>query len=180
MKALRYLLPLVVFLAIGVFLASGLGKDPRLIPSPLVGKKAPEFSLPSLHEPTRVVSSAALRGKPYLLNIFASWCVSCREEHPILTGFAKSGVIDVIGLDWKDPHEDAMRWLQMFGDPYHDIAVDADGRIAIDFGVTGAPESFLVDANGVIVHKVTGIITPEIIEKELKPKIAALAAGAKS
>jgi cytochrome c biogenesis protein CcmG/thiol:disulfide interchange protein DsbE len=180
MKALRYLLPLIVFLGIGVFLYSGLGKDPQILPSVLVGKRAPDYSLPSLHTPGQVVSAASLRGKPYLLNVFASWCVTCRVEHPTLTALAKSGVLPVIGLNWKDPHEDAVRWLGMFGDPYTDIAVDAEGRTAIDLGVTKAPESFLIDANGTILHKVTGPITPEIIETELKPRLAALAtAGAK-
>jgi cytochrome c biogenesis protein CcmG/thiol:disulfide interchange protein DsbE len=111
--------------------------------------------------------------------VFASWCVTCRVEHPTLTALAKSGLVTVIGLNWKDPHEDAMRWLGMFGDPYHDIAVDAEGRTAIDLGVTKAPESFLVDPEGIIVHKVTGPITDEIIEKELKPRLAAMTAGKK-
>lgn len=180
MKTLRYLLPLVVFVAIGAFLFSGLGKDPTIIPSVLVGKPAPDFSLPSLHAPGTSVSALSLRGKPYLLNVFASWCVTCRVEHPTLTALAKSGLVKVVGLNWKDPHDDAMRWLGMFGDPYHEIAIDAEGRTAIDLGVTKAPESFLIDGNGVIVHKVTGPITPEIIETELKPKLAAIAAGARS
>lgn len=176
----RYVLPFAGFIALGVFLFSGLNKDPRVVPSPLIGKPAPQYALPSLHAPAQVVSAVAMRGKPYLLNVFASWCVACREEHETLSAFAKTGAIPVIGLDWKDPHEDALRWLGMFGDPYRDIAVDADGRVAIDFGVYGAPESFLIDSNGTIVHKVIGPLTPEIIETELKPRIAALSSGKKS
>jgi cytochrome c biogenesis protein CcmG/thiol:disulfide interchange protein DsbE len=166
MIALRYLLPLAVFALIAGFLWSGLYKDPHIVPSPLIGKPAPVYSLPALHDSTRVVSAVALRGKPYLLNVFASWCVACREEHQTLAAFARSGLVPVIGLDWKDPHDDALRWLAQLGDPY--------GDIAIDFGVYGAPESFLIDGAGTIRHKVIGPLTPEIIEKELKPRIAQL------
>ena len=125
MKALRFVFPLAVFLGIAIFLFAGLGKDPRVLPSPLIDKPAPEFDLPNLHDPAARVSSKALRGKVYLLNVWGSWCVSCRIEHPVLEAFAREKLVPVIGLDWKDAREDALRWLAQFGDPYDAIAVDA-------------------------------------------------------
>ena len=177
MKALRFVFPLAVFLGIAIFLFAGLGKDPRVLPSPLIDKPAPEFDLPDLHDPAARVSSKALRGQIYLLNVWGSWCVSCRIEHPVLEAFAREKLVPVIGLDWKDPREDALRWLAQFGDPYDQIAVDADGRTAIDFGIYGAPESFLVDAAGVIRFKHVGPLTPDVVEGKLKPMIAKLQGG---
>jgi cytochrome c biogenesis protein CcmG/thiol:disulfide interchange protein DsbE len=177
MKFLRYLLPLALFLGLAALLASGLGKDPHVVPSPLIGKPAPAFDLPTLRDPSRRVNSATLAGKPYLLNIWGSWCVACREEHETLMSFSRLALVPVIGLDWKDDHPTALAWLQQLGDPYSEVVTDDSGRVAIDFGVYGAPESFLVDAQGVIRHKVIGPITPGVVERELKPRIAALNAG---
>lgn len=174
MKALRFVIPLAVFFGMMLFLFSGLGKDPRVLPSPLIDKPAPDFDLPGLHDPEARVSSKALLGRMYLLNVWGSWCVSCHEEHPVLTQFAETGLVPVIGLDWKDPREDALRWLAQFGDPYDAIAVDADGRTAIDFGIYGAPETFLIDATGVIRFKYVGPLTSDVVEKQLKPLIASL------
>jgi cytochrome c biogenesis protein CcmG/thiol:disulfide interchange protein DsbE len=176
---LRYLLPLALFAGLAALLASGLGKDPHVVPSPLIGKPAPAFDLPAFADASRRVTSAALAGQPYLLNVWGSWCVACREEHETLMQLSQSGLIPIIGFDWKDSHEDAQRWLAQLGNPYREVAVDAEGRTAIDLGVYGAPESFLIDAQGVIRHKVIGPITPEIIERELKPRIAALGRSAK-
>ena len=174
MKSLRFVLPLVLFAGLAVLLFAGLGKDTRLVPSPLIDKPAPSFELPSLRDPSTRIRSADFAGKPWLLNVWGSWCVACRVEHEVLTAFAKRELVPVVGLNWKDVPEDAHRWLAQFGDPYDAIPVDADGRIAIDYGVYGAPESFLIDASGVIRFKHVGPLTPEIVERELVPRIAAM------
>jgi len=173
----RMLFPLGVFLVLAAVLASGLGKDPRKVPSPLIGKPAPQFDLPALKVPERRVTSLAYAGKPYLVNVWGSWCVACREEHETLMNLSRSGLLPIVGLNWKDARDDALRWLELFGDPYNDIAVDADGRMAIDFGVYGAPESFLIDGTGTIRHKFIGPITPKLVEDELKPRLAAMTRG---
>jgi cytochrome c biogenesis protein CcmG/thiol:disulfide interchange protein DsbE len=180
MRLLRYLLPLLVFAGIAVLLYGGLGKDTRIVPSPLIDKPAPAFDLPDLRDPTARVSKAGWLGKVYLLNVWGSWCPTCHEEHPVLAAFARQNVVPIVGLNWKDERETALRWLQQFGDPYTAIAQDVEGRTAIDFGIYGAPESFLIDAGGTIRWKHVGNLTPEIIERELKPRVAALAAGARS
>jgi cytochrome c biogenesis protein CcmG, thiol:disulfide interchange protein DsbE len=174
----RLLLPLLAFFALGVLLFNGLGKDPRIVPSVLIDKPAPAFDLPELRAADQRVSSESLKGEPYLLNVWASWCFACRIEHPVITDLAKSGLVRVVGFNYKDAPEDAKRWLAQFGDPYSDIAQDLDGRIAIEFGVYGAPESFLIDGQGVIRHKIIGPLTPEIVEREIKPKLAELKGGA--
>jgi cytochrome c biogenesis protein CcmG/thiol:disulfide interchange protein DsbE len=148
--------------------------DPRDVPSPLINKPAPAFVLPTLDDPSQIVSKASLLGKPYLLNIFASWCVACGQEHPTLMAEgAQLGVL-LIGYNYKDAPEDAKNWLSQHGNPYGMVIVDRPGRTAIDFGVYGAPESFLIDAKGVIRYKHIGPFTPDIIAQELKPAIAAL------
>lgn len=173
-KALRYLLPLLVFLGIAFFLYRGLSLNPREVPSPLIGKKVPDFNVPLLGDSSRTLSAAELRGKVYLLNVWGSWCVSCREEHPVLVDLAKKGTIPIYGLNWKDKQDDAMAWLKRFGDPYVGSGVDRDGKVAIDFGVYGAPETYLVDREGVIRFKQTGPLTWEIIEKKIMPIVAKL------
>jgi len=175
---MRALIPLAVFGLIGFLLYSGIGKDPRYVPSPLVGKPIPNFSAPALHDPTRIVSSQSLLGTPYLLNVFGSWCPSCRVEHPVLADYAGRGKFKLVGFNWKDEAVDAKRWLQQFGDPYSVVIVDRDGAIAIDFGVYGAPESFLVDGAGIIRYKQIGPITPDVLAFELKPLLASLKGAA--
>jgi cytochrome c biogenesis protein CcmG/thiol:disulfide interchange protein DsbE len=179
MKLLRYLIPLALFVGLAVLLASGLGKDPRVVPSPLVGKAAPAFELPTLRDPGRRFGTSDLTGKPYLLNVWATWCVMCREEHETLMSIARTKLVPIVGLDWKDDHPSALLWLRQLGDPYAEIVTDDSGKVAIDFGVYGAPESFLVDGNGTIVHKFIGPLTPGIVERELKPRLATLNAGTK-
>ena len=149
--------------------------DPNEVPSPLINLPAPAFVLPTLDDPTRTISKASLLGKPYLLNVFASWCVACGEEHPTLMAEGKQLGIPLIGYNYKDAPEDAKGWLGAHGNPYTMVIVDRPGRTAIDFGVYGAPESFLVDAQGIIRYKHIGPFTPQIIARELKPAIAALA-----
>ena len=173
-KALRYLLPLAIFLAIAFFLWRGLALNPREVPSPLIGKKVPAFNVPLLNDAAKTLSDADLRGKVYLLNVWGSWCVSCREEHPVLVELAKRGTIPLYGLNWKDRHADAMQWLARYGDPYVASGVDADGRVAIDFGVYGAPETYLVDREGIIRFKQTGPLTWQIIEQKIMPLVAKL------
>ena len=174
MKASRYLLPLAIFLLIVFFLWRGLGLNPRAVPSPLIGKPAPAFTVPLLSDATRTLSAEGLRGQVYLLNVWGSWCVSCREEHPVLVELAKQQRIPLYGLNWKDKHEDAVAWLERFGDPYVASGVDRDGRVAIDFGVYGAPETYLIDREGVIRFKHTGPLTRAVIEEQILPLAAKL------
>jgi cytochrome c biogenesis protein CcmG/thiol:disulfide interchange protein DsbE len=170
----RYLIPVVVFAIVVVFLAVGLNLDPRRVPSPLVGKPIPEFSLTRLKDSNLTFSQEDLSGKVSLLNVWATWCVSCRAEHQILLALAKSRKIDIYGLNYKDKRDDALRWLQVLGDPYVANAFDEKGRVGIDWGVYGTPESFLIDKQGVIRHKVIGPITVDILKDELLPLIEEL------
>ena len=143
MKLSRWL-PLAIFLALGLLLAAGVwmsrNPDREALPSPLIGKRAPDFALPSLHEPQRTVTLRQLRGQPFVLNVWASWCVECRVEHPVLTRFAETRRVRVVGYDWQDQRADALRWLEQFGNPFWVVVADADGKAAIDWGVSGAPE----------------------------------------
>ena len=170
----RFLLPLAIFILLIGFLAVGLKLDPREVPSPLVGKAAPAFELPLLHQPDKRFSPGDMRGKVWLLNVWASWCVSCREEHPVLVALAKRGVMPVLGLNYKDKGDEATAWLKQFGNPYDLSVVDADGRIGIDYGVYGVPETYLIDAEGVIRYKQIGPITAAILEQKILPLAMAL------
>jgi cytochrome c biogenesis protein CcmG/thiol:disulfide interchange protein DsbE len=167
------LLPVILFLALGVLLAVGLkiADHKTEIPSPLIGKKIPEFTLPVLGQEDVTVSSADLVGKPFLLNVWASWCPTCRYEHPVITQLAESGVVRVIGLNYRDEAADAHQWLRRFGDPYEFSLADVSGRTGIDFGVYAAPESFLVDAEGIVIYKQIGAVTEEVIEQEILPRL---------
>ena len=177
------LLPFAGFVLVLALLGFGIWwsqhHDLREVPSPLIGKPAPQFSLPLLSDPAKKIGSADLAGQPYLLNVFASWCFACRDEHPILMREGKRLGVKLVGFNYKDEPADAKRWLAQFGDPYDVIIADLPGDVAIDFGVTGAPETFLVDAQGVIRFKYISPITPEVIATELLPRIAALKAGAR-
>ena len=175
---IKRLLPLLAFALLAVLLGLGVlrnsGKDTSAIPSPLVGKPAPAFSLPVLGEPGRLVTNDDLRGEPYLLNVWGSWCPACRDEHPVITELAQSGRIKVVGYDYKDEPEDAQRWLQQFGNPYSLVIADYDGRAALDWGIYGAPETFLVDAQGVIRWKFVGPLTDEVVQQQLLPLLETL------
>ena len=171
---MRFILPLLLFLGLTVILYMGLGKDTTLVPSPLIDKPAAAYSLPELRDSTRTVSSSQFAGKPYLLNVWGSWCITCQEEHPVLMQWARRKKIPLVGLNWNDDADTARRWLAALGDPYDAIPTDADGRTAIDYGVYKAPESFLIDGNGVIRFKHTGALTPEVIAKEIEPRLAAM------
>jgi len=165
--------PIAVFAALAILLFIGLGLDPKIVPSPLIDKPAPAFELPELRTTGAVVRSADLKGKPYLLNVWGSWCVACRDEHPVLMAFARENDLPLIGLNWKDDPDTAQRWLRQFGDPYDAIAVDSEGDTAIDLGVYGAPETFLVDAEGVIRYKKIGPLSMDDIRTEILPRIGA-------
>jgi len=171
----KFLLPLGIFIVLVALLAVGLTLNPREVPSPLIGKPAPDFALPLLQDPQQTISKKDMLGKVWLLNVWASWCPSCREEHPIFNAYAKRpDAIPIVGLNWKDKREDGLRWLARFGDPYTASAYDNDGRVGIDFGVYGAPETFLIDKEGIIRYKKVGAITPDVLENEILPKVAEL------
>ena len=170
----RFLLPLAAFAVLVGFLAIGLTRDPRDVPSPLVGKPAPAFTLSQLHDAGKSFSAADMKGRVWLLNVWASWCVACREEHPVLVEFARTGQVPIIGLDYKDKVADARQWLDKLGNPYTLTAVDADGRVGIDYGVYGVPETYVIDKQGIIRMKHTGPITPESLNKKILPLVAEL------
>jgi cytochrome c biogenesis protein CcmG/thiol:disulfide interchange protein DsbE len=174
MKSLRFFLPLAIFFALVFFLWRGLALDPREVPSPLIGKPAPGFALTRLDEPARTIRRDDMLGKVWLLNVWASWCVACREEHATLVSFSRTKTAPIIGLDYKDARPDAMGWLERFGNPYDASLFDGDGRTGIDFGVYGVPETFVIDKQGVIRFKQIGPLTPEVIEKRIKPLIEKL------
>jgi len=167
------LVPIIVFVLLGVLLAVGLkiADHKTEIPSPLIGKKIPEFSLPLLGQEEVIITQDDLIGEPFLLNVWASWCVTCRVEHPFIEQLAESGKLRVIGLNYRDEESDALAWLQHFGNPYAMNIADLPGRTAIDLGVYAAPESFLVDPAGYIVFKQIGAVTPEVIENEILPLV---------
>lgn len=169
MKSLRFLIPLALFVVLAGFLAVGLKLDPREVPSPLIGKDAPAFSLPRLDDPARMIRRDELLGRVYVLNVWASWCTPCRAEHPLIVDFAKRSNVPVYGLNYKDKRDAAQAWLQQLGDPYLATLVDADGRAGIDFGVYGVPETFVVDAKGVIRYKHIGPLTENAIRTQLEP-----------
>ena len=172
------LVPIIAFVLLGVLLAVGLKIADRKteIPSPLIGKKIPEFSLPLLGQEDVIITQDDLIGEPFLLNVWASWCVTCRVEHPFIEQLAESGKLRVIGLNYRDEEADALAWLQHFGNPYAMNIADLPGRTAIDLGVYAAPESFLVDPAGYIVFKQIGAVTPEVIENEILPRVREMGA----
>ncbi len=172
----RYVL-LAVFLALIALLGVGLTLNPREVPSPLVGKPAPNFQLPQLHDPAKTFSQKDMLGKVWLLNVWASWCVSCREEHPVLVEFAKSGVAPLYGLNYKDQRNDGIAWLKRFGNPYVLSAYDIKGQIGIEYGVYGVPETYVIDKKGVIRYKRIGPLTPEILKEKVVPLVAELNQG---
>ena len=164
---LKYLLPLVLFVVLAIFLAIGLKLNPKEIPSPVIGKPAPAFALPTLENPQKMLSAQDLRGKVWLLNVWASWCVSCREEHPILVELSKRKLVTIIGLNYKDEAQAAGQWLQHFGNPYDNSVMDSDGRVGIDYGVYGVPETFVIDGEGRIMHKHVGPLDAVSAERVL-------------
>ncbi len=170
----RFLIPLGVFGLLAVFLFIGLSLKPSEIPSPLLDKAAPAFALPQLHEPDENFTPADLRGQVWLFNVWASWCVSCRDEHPLLLDLARTGEVPIYGLNYKDQRQDAVRWLQQLGNPYIASAYDLEGQVGIDYGVYGVPETYVIDREGVIRHKHIGPITLKVLTDEILPIVRKL------
>lgn len=167
-------IPLLVFFVMAVFLGIGLTMNPRNIPSPLIGKPVPEFTLPPVKGRTQGLATADLRGQVSIVNVFASWCVACREEHPLLMELGEKGIVPIHGLNYKDKPDDAQAWLDQLGDPYTRTGADISGRVAIDWGVYGVPETFVVDREGRIAYKHIGAMTPEVLRDKIMPLITQL------
>lgn len=168
MKA-KHLIPLGLFLSIAVFLAIGLKLNPREVPSPLIGKPAPHFALTNLLEPEKQVSPSDFKGQVWMLNVWATWCVSCRTEHPLLVDLSQRVDFPIVSLDYKDQAEPAKQWLARLGNPYQVTAFDADGMVGIDWGVYGTPETYLIDKEGIIRYKHIGPLTPAILADKILP-----------
>lgn len=169
-KILMAIIPLAVFFGLMALLFINLSTHNEVLPSPLIGKQMPDFEHPTLYT-NQTLTQDDFKGQPYLLNVFGSWCPSCQYEHPLVTALADSGRIKVVGLNWKDETEDAKNWLERWGNPYHEILVDYVGNTAINLGVYGAPETFLIDAEGTIVYKIAGVLTQENIQNDILPLI---------
>jgi cytochrome c biogenesis protein CcmG/thiol:disulfide interchange protein DsbE len=174
MKSLRFILPLALFVVLVGFLAVGLKLDPREVPSPLIGKPAPAFALTRLDNADQTIRREDMLGKVWMLNVWASWCAACREEHPHLVAFAKTKAMPILGLNYKDTRKDGLGWLARFGDPYDASLFDVDGRVGIEFGVYGVPETFVIDKQGVIRFKQIGPITPDILQTRVVPLLKEL------
>ena len=174
MKALRFVVPLGIFAVLVVFLGLGLRLDPREVPSPLIGKPAPVFALTRLDDADKTIRREDMLGKVWMLNVWASWCGACRDEHPHLLAFAKRKQLPILGLNYKDTRTDGMAWLARFGDPYDTSLFDPDGRVGIDFGVYGVPETFIIDKLGVVRFKQIGPVTPTVIETRIVPLLKEL------
>ncbi|HXX11326.1 MAG TPA: DsbE family thiol:disulfide interchange protein [Burkholderiales bacterium] len=177
MKSLRFILPLLLFLVLLVFLWVGLSLDPREVPSPLVGKAAPAFRLARLDDPARSVADRDLRGQVWLLNVWASWCVSCVEEHPVLVELSKQGVVPIYGLNYKDNRPAAQAWLARNGNPYTLSVSDPEGKVGIDYGVYGVPETYVIDKSGVIRFKQIGPVTLKVLSERILPLVKRLQAS---
>ncbi|MFL6574469.1 MAG: DsbE family thiol:disulfide interchange protein [Burkholderiales bacterium] len=171
---MRFWLVIAGFLVLVGVLAVGLRLDPHEVPSPLIGKPAPAFELPLLQQPDKSFSQKDMLGTVWVMNVWASWCPPCLVEHPVVSEFARSGVAPVVGLNYKDAREDALPWLKRNGDPFNVTVYDAAGRIAIDYGVYGVPETYVIDRKGIIRYKRVGPLTPEILDKKIRPLIEEL------
>ncbi len=165
----RFVIPLVFFVLMAGLLGFGLSLDPKKVPSPLIDKSAPAFSLAMLDDPSRKLSTADMLGQVWVLNVWASWCVSCRAEHAVITELANRNLVTVVGLNYKDAPDDAERWLEQFGNPYATSVIDRDGRVGIDWGVYGVPETFVIGADGVIKYKHIGPVTMESLNEKIMP-----------
>jgi cytochrome c biogenesis protein CcmG/thiol:disulfide interchange protein DsbE len=170
----RFLWPLGIFIVLVVFLGIGLNLNPREVPSPKIDKPAPAFQVPQLHEAEKTISQKDMLGKVWLFNVWASWCVSCRAEHPVLVELSKRNVVPIVGLNYKDGRDEGKQWLQQFGNPYVMSAFDADGRVGIDYGVYGVPETFVIDKTGTIRYKHIGPLTQEAVETKVLPLVQEL------
>jgi cytochrome c biogenesis protein CcmG/thiol:disulfide interchange protein DsbE len=168
----RYVLPVVFLVGLVVMLGIGLRRDPTYVPSPLIGKPAPDFTLPRLEDPSQMLRKTDLLGDVSVVNVWATWCGGCRQEHPLLVQLGRTAGVPFFGIDWKDDNALARQWLAELGNPYKSVAVDADGKTAIDFGVYGAPETFLLDRQGNVIYKHIAPMTVDVWQKEFLPRIA--------
>ena len=175
----KFLLPFAAFVALAVLFAFGLNpkRDIHALPSPLIGKAAPQFALTDVLDANRIVSNSTLKGQVYVLNVWATWCVPCREEHEALLAISQTHLVPLIGLNWKDKRDRSQLWLQQLGNPYQSVAFDGDGRAAIDWGVYGAPETYLVGKDGQVLFKYISPITQQVWNDEFVPRIAAAQRG---
>jgi cytochrome c biogenesis protein CcmG, thiol:disulfide interchange protein DsbE len=173
-RALKFVIPLAVFILLAAFLAVGLTHDPHEVPSPFIGKPAPGFSLEQLQDGKLAFTPDDMKGKVWMLNVWASWCVSCRAEHPLLVEMSRLKTVPIVGLNYKDKRDEGLRWLARFGNPYALSAYDVDGKVGIDYGVYGVPETFVIDKQGVIRYKQIGPITPEALERTILPLLKSL------
>jgi cytochrome c biogenesis protein CcmG, thiol:disulfide interchange protein DsbE len=178
MKSLKYLLPISAFVILVVFFYRGLFLDPRIVPSPLIGKPAPAFELEDLRNPALTVATADMLGKPAVLNVWATWCAGCRQEHSFLMQLARSGEVPLYGMNYRDERPKALDWLRQLGDPYVKVAYDPEGNGSLDWGVYGSPETFLIDPQGTVVYKHLGPLGPKVWETEFRPRIAAMQGSA--
>ena len=173
---MRFTLPLVIFLILSVFLYKGLGRDTRTVPSPLVDKAAPAFVLPMLHEADKKFSPEEMQGQVWLLNVWASWCGACKDEHPLLMQLSRQNIVPIVGLDYKDKREDAEAVLNKVGDPYTLSISDLDGKVGFDYGVYGVPETYVIDKQGIIRYKLIGAVTPQNLQETILPLVKELQA----
>lgn len=173
MKQLRYTLPVLVFVGLIALFVNGLQRDPTIVESPFIGKPAPAFELPDLFDPSARVKHSDMFGEVVMFNVWASWCPGCAQEHDLLMALGTQSDVPIYGLNWKDERPAALKWLEQRGNPYKAVAVDRDNVTGIDWGVYGAPETFLLDANGIILYKLVGPMTPDIWVNEFVPRIAA-------
>ncbi|MDP1645150.1 MAG: DsbE family thiol:disulfide interchange protein [Thiobacillus sp.] len=172
----RFILPFVIFMIVATFLYVGLGLNPREVPSPLVGKPAPEFSLPQLYEPDKQLSLQDMKGQVWLFNVWASWCTACEYEHPLFMELSRRNTVPIYGMNYKDKPEDAKAWLRRHGNPYTLVVSDAEGRVGIDYGVYGVPETYLIDKQGVIRYKRIGGVTEKDLSETILPLVKELQA----
>jgi len=173
---MRFILPFVIFVVLAGFLYVGLGRKPNEVPSPLIGKPAPAFVLPMLHDANKPFSPQDMKGQVWLLNVWASWCGACKDEHPVLMDLARQNIVPIVGLDYKDKREDGEATLRKAGDPYSMVIADADGKVGFDYGVYGVPETYLIDKQGIIQYKLIGAVTPQNLRDTILPMIKELQA----
>ena len=174
MKRWQFILPLGMFVVLVAFLGVGLNLNPREVPSPLINRPAPAFALPRLDDPAQLIRRDDMIGKVWMLNVWASWCVACREEHPLLVAFSRRRLVPIYGLNYKDGRDDALGWLARFGNPYDASLSDTNGRVGIDFGVYGVPETFVIDKQGVVRFKQIGPVTPDVLRDRIEPLLKQL------
>lgn len=174
MKKWQFLAPLALFVVLLGFLGVGLNLDPREVPSPLIGKPAPAFKLPRLDDPAQTLALQDMAGKVWMLNVWASWCVACREEHPVLVDYSRRAAVPLYGLNYKDTRPEALAWLQRYGNPYTASLSDTKGLVGIDFGVYGVPETFIIDKKGVVRYKQIGPVTPQVLRERIEPLLKEL------